>query len=176
MDVSYLSLVLTSIAGGFLFFGFTFRAKTVYPLNLVKIHMVLSAVTVVLFTVVMLEPARFTAQHGPFGFLDVTYGFFVLTFVTGFSFFLRFDMRRRQMRPRILGFHLVMAVSAFCLYSAVVVAYGIPPSGLRPTQIVNGHDSSWYTAQRHRGELERLESDYPGFVPLGDEPDAPGSP
>lgn len=86
--------------------------------------------------------------------VDVTYVLYLATFLTGVLFFIRFDARRRPLRRRLLGLHLIMAVATFIMITAIVVVRAWAPH--LPPPPSNPHNSTmWNLFKLHQAELKR---------------------
>jgi amino acid transporter len=172
LDWTYVSLAVTSAAGAFLFFGYGWlgpllgrsersRQKPLplrrrgIPINWVLVHIVLASATLILFSDVM-----FTVRPPHAGFLVAAYVFYVLTFFTGLGFFLRFDRRRRRLKPRLLGLHLLMAVITFTLITSAMALYAYTPPP--PARVPPSASSMRFFYRQHMSELKRFEQTHHG--------------
>lgn len=59
MNLSYISLCVTSLLGALLFFGFTFRIRIKYPLRIVSAHVIMASVTAVLLCAAVIQALFF---------------------------------------------------------------------------------------------------------------------
>ena len=85
--------------------------------------------------------------------VDFTYALYCITFLTGLLFFIRFDARRRPLRRRLLGLHLVMAVATFIMVTAIVAVRAWTPS--LPSPPTNPKNSTmWYYYHQHQSEFK----------------------
>jgi amino acid transporter len=94
--------------------------------------------------------------------VDITYALYVITFLTGLLFFIRFDARRRPLRRRLLGIHLIMAVVTFIMVTSIVAtrAWGPPPDQAAPPK--NPKQSTmWDYLYQHRSELNHHHAQGP---------------
>lgn len=86
--------------------------------------------------------------------VDITYALYVVTFLTGLLFFIRFDARRRPLRRRLIGVHLIMAVVTFIMITAIVVTRAwtnpLPPPPTNPK-----HSTMWDYYRQHQSERNR---------------------
>lgn len=83
--------------------------------------------------------------------VDITYGLYIATFLTGIFFFIRFDARRRPLRRRLLGVHLIMAVATFIMITAIVAVRAWAPSLPAPPK--NPKNSTmWDYYHQHQSE------------------------
>ncbi|WP_243239231.1 hypothetical protein [Sulfobacillus harzensis] len=86
--------------------------------------------------------------------IDVSYVLYVVTFLTGMLFFVRFDARRRPLRRRLIGMHLIMAVATFIMITSIMAVNAFPSHALPPP--VNPKNSTmWDYVFQHRSELSR---------------------
>jgi hypothetical protein len=122
-QVSFLSLAVTSVFGLILFVGYTFRIRIQYPLTLVSFHVALASVTVVLYTLstiqVFLHPSVSIGFRMLILFADVV---LLATYITGLTFFIRFDAKRKGMRQHLIATHLVMAGVTFIFVTSGTIA------------------------------------------------------
>jgi thiol:disulfide interchange protein len=95
----------------------------------------------------------------------VAYGTYVVTYLTGLSFYLRFDAKRRPLRRRLLGLHLVMAVLTFITLTAAMGLYAFPGAASKPE--TSSHSTMWYDARQHRAELKQYQATHSGHLPAG---------
>ncbi|AEJ39801.1 hypothetical protein TPY_1619 [Sulfobacillus acidophilus TPY] len=86
--------------------------------------------------------------------LYFTYGFYVFTYLTGLTFFIRFDARRRPLRRRLIGMHLILAVTTFIMVTSIM-AIGALPKPLPPPRTTAQQSFMWHIRQSHSAELER---------------------
>lgn len=91
--------------------------------------------------------------------LTVSYITYVITYLTGLTLFWRFDVRRRPLRRRLVGLHLLMAVLTFIGFAGVMslYAFGGPAPGhiaarARPPR----RTTMWDYVAQHQSELARL--------------------
>ncbi|MCL5971810.1 MAG: hypothetical protein M1499_04515 [Firmicutes bacterium] len=85
----------------------------------------------------------------------VAYVAYVVTYLTGLTFYIRFDVRRRPLRRRLLGIHLLMAVVTFISLTASMALYGFPERAAVPE---TSHQSTmWYYVLQHRSEHSKSQ-------------------
>lgn len=85
--------------------------------------------------------------------VDITYGLYCVTFLTGLLFFVRFDARRRPLRKRLIGLHLGMAVTTFIMITAIVAVRAWQPS-LPPPPTNPKKSTMWYYIHQHEQVLK----------------------
>jgi hypothetical protein len=86
---------------------------------------------------------------------------YVLTFVLGVIFFVRYDLQRKSLPPRLLALHLFLAVMTFIFFTSAL-APSLKPHYSHP-QISTGRNSSnWLNLERHHHILGQR-----GFGPSG---------
>lgn len=81
----------------------------------------------------------------------VAYATYLGTYLTGLTFFIRFDLKHRPLRRRLLGLHVTMAVMSFIALTGAMALYAFPPSHAtvqKPSQ-----STLWYYIEQHRSEL-----------------------
>lgn len=158
--ISYISLWIVSIFGALLFFGFAFRARIRFPVSLVKTHVVLAGISVLLFTAAVVRksvPGGFTHPTFALLFAWTTYVVYLLTFLSGFGFFLRFDLQRRHLPLRFVVFHLFLAAASFIMMTATLALYAKPPLPASVARLANTSRASWYDLHRHAYGRQRYE-------------------
>lgn len=74
---------------------------------------------------------------------------YVITFVLGIIFFLRYDLRRRKLPPRFLAVHLFLTVMTFILFSSAL-APSLRQHYSHPAVQSGANSSLWLTLHRHR--------------------------
>lgn len=142
MTWAYLMFLATSIGGGILFFAYVLPGKR-FPLKTLIGHLVLATATMLILLI------AFGTQHtriaSILGWTVLTY---MLTFILGLAFFLRFDLRGRRLPLRFLGTHVFLTVVTFVLFTSAVslrIPYGNPQGILK-----TGKQSSlWQLIHRH---------------------------
>ncbi len=88
--------------------------------------------------------------------ISEAYGTYVVTYLTGLTFYLRFDAKRRPLRRRLLGMHLIMAIMTFISLTSAMAIYAFPsPPVVHQT---SKHSTMWYYVLQHRAELKRNQS------------------
>lgn len=149
LDWSYLGLLMASLMGAILFFGYTFRIKIAYPFVLVSLHLTVVGVTFILFTAAFIHIFQVKTSALEVGFFTLSYVVFVLTLVTGLFFFLRYDLRRKIMRLPLVSTHLVMAVVTFICFTGLI---GLADQRTQVhTHAFAGRLSpGWYSFHRHQ--------------------------
>lgn len=124
-------LCVTSIVGMILFFGYTFRVRIVYPLVMVTTHLLLAILTTGLFVVAVVQ--RFLSPRELSTLYMVLLGLnliiIVVTVVVGIVFFLRFNVKGREVYGTFVGLHVTMASVAFIFATAstIAITQTIPP-------------------------------------------------
>lgn len=83
--------------------------------------------------------------------VDISYALYIVTFATGLLFFIRFDARRRPLRKRLIGFHLIMAVATFIMITSIMAVHAFPSRGLPPPKNPR-HSTMWDYVLQHRSE------------------------
>ncbi|POB10538.1 MAG: hypothetical protein C7B44_04035 [Sulfobacillus thermosulfidooxidans] len=73
---------------------------------------------------------------------------YLLTFVLGVIFFLRYDLRRRKLPPRFLAVHLFLTVMTFILFSSAM-APSLRQHYPHPVIGRGAHSTLWLTLHRH---------------------------
>lgn len=101
--------------------------------------------------------------------LDFSYATFVITYLTGLSFYIRFDVKRRPLRRRLIGLHLIMTVFTFIFLTGAMAILAFPTSSK------SGHQSPkqstmWYLVKQHRAEMKAFEKAHGGKTPLQQAP------
>lgn len=85
--------------------------------------------------------------------IHISYALYVLSFLTGIFFFIRFDARRRPLRKRLLALHLIMAVATFILMTSIMAVNAFPQTALAPPK--NPKQSTmWDYLRQHQSELK----------------------
>lgn len=85
--------------------------------------------------------------------VDISYVLYVVTFLTGLFFFIRFDARRRPLRKRLMGVHLVMAVATFIMITSIMAVNAFPDRALPPP--TNPKQSTmWDYVRQHQSEIK----------------------
>lgn len=162
--VTYGLLLATAATGAFVFFGFSLfgppkrrtRASTMtlpkrsIPLNWVVLHVLLALVTMGVFAFAIFDNVDVPT------IAYVSFGMYVVTFLTGALFFIQFDARRRPLRRRLLGLHLMMAVATFILITAVMGVSAFPHHVAPPASSPK-NSTMWDLVRQHRSELARQE-------------------
>lgn len=147
---AYVSLLVASLFGLMLFFGFTFRIKVHYPISLVTLHLASVILTFLLFTAAIVE--SILHGHTSRGFqVDYTvfvYIVFLITLATGLFFFLRYDLRRKILRLPLVSTHLVMAGITFILLTALM-ALPTGEAAIQKKVVLGSLSPAWYTYNRH---------------------------
>lgn len=85
--------------------------------------------------------------------VDVTYALYCVTFATGMLFFVRFDARRRPLRRRLIGVHLVMAVVTFIMITSILAVGGWSSSLPAPPKNPK-YSTMWDYDRQHRAEYQ----------------------
>ena len=91
LDWSYVGLLVASVLGAILFFGYTFRIRIAYPFVLVSLHLTTVLITFILFTIAFVQILNANPSALKAGFIILTYVVFILTLLTGLFFFVRYD-------------------------------------------------------------------------------------
>jgi hypothetical protein len=175
LDWTYISLAATSVMGAFLFFAYGWLGpligrkpapgkpvhirRRLMPFNLVLIHISLASLTLIVFTAELVHRPRATST-----FLVAAYAFYLATYLTGLGFFIRFDRRRRRIKPRLLGTHLMMAVVTFTLITSAMALYAYPQPA--PVTGPPSRSTMHFLVTQHRSELARYEKEHPGSSPF----------
>ncbi len=95
----------------------------------------------------------------------VAYGTYLVTYLTGLSFYIRFDAKRRPLRRRLLGLHLIMAVLTFITLTSAMGIYAFPRVASKPE--TSRRSTMWYDARQHRAELKQYQTTHSGNLPSG---------
>ncbi len=156
INLSYISLCVTSLLGALLFLGFTFRARIKYPLRIVTAHVIMATVTTLLLcgavVQALLAPRRAGSASGPWPTAMLVAGALLLlvTYALGLYFYLRFDARRSRLRLQSVALHLSLAGLSFVFITTgfAVDLWTISPSPTRQTAAV--HSPVWFIVHRHR--------------------------
>lgn len=82
-----------------------------------------------------------------------TYALYVITFLTGLLFFIQFDARRRPLRRRLMGIHLMMAVATFIMITSIMAAHAFPHNALPPPSNPKNSTMWDYITQHHSEKL-----------------------
>lgn len=151
LDWSYIALLVSSLMGAVLFVGYTFRVKLAYPILVVSLHLIAIIATFILFTIFMVQTFFTKIPAFSFGFILVTYGIFVLTFLIGLFFFVRYDLRRKILHLPLLSTHLVMAVLTFTSFTSLM-AFSIGEQIHLPNKsiAVGAASPDWYFFHKHQ--------------------------
>ena len=155
LDVSYLTLGIASAFGAVLFIGFTFRVKVHYPVALINTHLLMIAVTCILLTIHVVSQVAFRTVHGfNFALMLMTYALFLVTFITGMSFYLKFNVKRfrskrRPPRARWVSTHLIMATVTFIFYTTYFIDSLPSPPPPRHLQ-VGANSPRWNNFHLHQ--------------------------
>lgn len=91
--------------------------------------------------------------------IAIAYIAYVITFLTGLIFFVRFDARRRPLRKRLLGLHLVMAVTTFILITSIMSVNAFPNQETPPPKNPTS-STMWDYVHQHRSELAHEKSSH----------------
>lgn len=137
MDVlllAYSLLCITAISGMWLFFGYTFREQSsgapVYPLWLVRGHIVLVAITFVAMTwALVLSLSGAKTGFGDFTdhfFFVGSYVWYVATFAYGLVYHVRYDLSNAARRVRFLVSHWGLAALTFIFLTSTFALYQVP--------------------------------------------------
>lgn len=158
LNWSYAALLAASAAGAMLFFGFAFRSKVRFPINLVKLHVVLASLAWLLLTAAIVEFAVHGGLAQPsfdFVFAGTSYVVFLLAYLSGLLFFLKFDLHRRRLRLRFVAAHLILAALAFIMVTSSVALYDAPRSPRATVRAALTSGASWYAFFKHRYDRTR---------------------
>jgi len=145
---AFVGLCVGSILGAVLFIGYTFRKRIHYPMVWVVAHISTISVTLILFTIAFVAKSNLVLHDGydaKFIFFSTSYAVFLATFITGISFFFRYDFRRRHISLRLLSVHLVMSAFTFFGFAATLALY--TPNAIPIGDKYAG--SSWYAVHKH---------------------------
>lgn len=85
--------------------------------------------------------------------LDISYATFVITYLTGLTFYIRFDIRRRPLRRRLLGLHLIMTVFTFIFLTGAMAVTAFPMTA-KSSQHAPKQSTMLYLVRQHRNELK----------------------
>lgn len=146
-QITLYSLFLTAFFGIFLFVGYTFRVRIRYPLALVTCHVVSALVTVVLFCFLLVQQLHAPNLHQyavVVAWLSLVA--ILITFVSGFYFYLRYNVRRRGLRTGLLVTHLLMAAVSFVCAAASIAELSVPPKAN------NLYPGSMYNYYKHHNQ------------------------
>ena len=155
INLSYISLCLTSLLGALLFFGFTFRVRIRYPLRIVSLHVILASITTALLCLAAVQalffrPARTAASPWAAALLVAGLLLLLFTYALGLYFYLRYDARRRHLKLQSLVLHLSLAGLSFIFITsafAVNAWTASPGAGPRTTA---AQSPVWFIVHRHR--------------------------
>ncbi len=95
----------------------------------------------------------------------VAYGTYLVTYLTGLTFYVRFDAKKRPLRRRLLGIHLIMAVITFITLTSAMALYAFPSAA--PYPATHRRSTMWYDARQHRAELKQYQATHSGHLPAG---------
>ena len=85
--------------------------------------------------------------------IDISYVLYVVSFLTGLFFFIRFDARRRPLRRRLMGLHLMMAVATFIMVTSIMAVNAFPDVAA-PAPSNPKRSTMWDYVAQHRSELK----------------------
>lgn len=91
--------------------------------------------------------------------IDISYALYVVTFLTGMLFFVRFDARRRPLRRRLIGLHLVMAVATFIMITSIMAVNAFPQHASKPPADPK-NSTMWDYVRQHQSELKAHHRKY----------------
>ena len=156
LNLSYISLCVTSLLGALLFFGFTFRVRIKYPLRIVSAHVVMATITTVLLCAAvaqaLLAPRVAGSVSAPWSAAMLVAGSLLLlfTYALGLYFYLRYDARRRHLRLQSVALHLSLAGLSFIFITTgfAVDLWTVSPPLARQTAAV--HSPVWFIVHRHK--------------------------
>lgn len=80
----------------------------------------------------------------------VAYITYLITYVTGLTFYIKFDAQRRPLRRRLLGLHLIMAIFTFVALTSAMALYAYPNPKV-PVE-VGKNSTMWDYVIQHRTE------------------------
>ncbi|MDA8192927.1 MAG: hypothetical protein M0Z53_02850 [Thermaerobacter sp.] len=95
--------------------------------------------------------------------LDISYAMYVVTYLTGLGFYIRFDVRRRPVRKRLIGMHLIMTVFTFIFLTGAMAIEAFPPAPAVPQSA--SQSTMWYLVRQHHSALKRYEQTHSGKLP-----------
>ena len=156
INLSYISLCVTSLLGALLFFGFTFRVRIKYPLRIVSAHVVMASVTTVLlcaaFVQALLAPFGAATVPAPWSSAVLIAGclLFLVTFALGLYFYLRYDARQRHLRLQSVALHLSLAGLSFIFITAAFAVDAWTISPIPTQQVAAVHSPVWFIVHRHK--------------------------
>jgi hypothetical protein len=92
-------------------------------------------------------------EEGNFvNFIIVAYITYVLTFVLGIIFFIRYDIRKKRLPPRLLALHFFLAVMTFIFFTSAL-APQLKAHYTHPKVGSGVHSSNWLNLERHHHML-----------------------
>ncbi|WP_053959994.1 hypothetical protein [Sulfobacillus thermosulfidooxidans] len=81
-------------------------------------------------------------------FVIWAYVTYLLTFILGVVFFIRFDLKKKKLPPSFLAVHFFLTVMTFIFFSSAMAPYLKEQYG-HPTVSTGVHSSNWLNLERH---------------------------